>query len=101
MRCQQGCGPDGGATMDIVADGPTLVLSGNFHGRSTAEVRSALRAAAGLAGARQIVVDLSGVGLVDVPALRVLAFASQRGRPGAVTTSPCAGAAPPYAGCCT
>ena len=29
--------------MDIVTDGPTLVLSGNFNGRSTHDVRSALR----------------------------------------------------------
>ncbi len=68
--------------MDIVTDGPTLVLSGNFHGRSTAAVRSALRQQLA-SPEHRIVVDLSAVGLVDVPALRVLAFASQEaGRSG-------------------
>lgn len=68
--------------MDIVTEGPTLVLSGNFHGRSTSEVRSALQEQLA-APEHQIVVDLSDVYLVDVPALRVLAFASQEaGRTG-------------------
>jgi len=61
--------------MDIVTDGPTLVLSGNFNGRSTHDVRSALRRQLATPE-RAIVVDLTGVELVDVPALRVLAFAS-------------------------
>jgi anti-anti-sigma factor len=61
--------------MDILTDGPTLVLSGSFHGRSTADVRRALREQLE-APEHQIVVDLSAVDSVDVPALRVLAFAS-------------------------
>ena len=61
--------------MDIRTDGPTLVLCGRFDGRSTFEVRSAL-AARLEEGEHEIVVDLSGVAAVDVPALRVLAYAS-------------------------
>ena len=61
--------------MDMHTDGPTLVLVGHFHGRSTDDVRSALRAR--LDGPEhEIVVDLTAVDSVDVPALRVLAFAS-------------------------
>ena len=61
--------------MHIVTDGPTLVLSGNFDGRSTHEVRLALHRQ--LAGPEhEIVVDLSRVESCDVPALKVLAFAS-------------------------
>lgn len=61
--------------MDILSQGPTLVLSGHFHGRSTSEVRSALRRRLD-APEHEIVVDLTAVESVDVPALRVLAFAS-------------------------
>ncbi len=61
--------------MDIVTEGPTLVLSGNFNGRSTSEVRTALRLQLSTPE-HEIVVDLTEVELVDVPALRVLAFAS-------------------------
>ncbi len=61
--------------MDIVSDGPTLVLSGSFHGRSTSTVRSLLREQLD-APEHVIVVDLTDVDSVDVPALRVLAFAS-------------------------
>ena len=63
--------------MDIVTDGPTLVLSGDFDGRSTFEVRSALHRRLAFPE-HEIVVDLTGVDSVDVPALRVLAFASQQ-----------------------
>jgi anti-anti-sigma factor len=63
--------------MDILTDGPTVVLSGSFHGRSTSEVRSALREQLE-EPEHEIVVDLSAVDSVDVPALRVLAFASQQ-----------------------
>ena len=61
--------------MDIRTDGPTLVLHGDFDGRSTFQVRSAIgeRLAA---EEHEIVVDLSGVRSIDVPALRVLAYAS-------------------------
>ena len=60
--------------MDIRADGPVLVLCGDFDARSTFEVRSALLER--LEEAEQVVVDLTAVGAVDLPALRVLAYAS-------------------------
>ncbi|HYH34677.1 MAG TPA: STAS domain-containing protein [Nocardioides sp.] len=61
--------------MDIRDDGATLVLCGSFDGRSTSEVRTALQARLEDAE-NEVVVDLSGVAWVDVPALRVLAYAS-------------------------
>ena len=61
--------------MDIVTDGPTVVLRGSFNGRSTHEVRSALHRQLATPE-HEIVVDLTGVESVDVPALRVLAFVS-------------------------
>jgi anti-anti-sigma factor len=62
--------------MDIVSNGPTVVLSGDFDVRSTMEVRAALYAA--LEGPEHdVVVDLTGVGAVDHTALRVLAMASR------------------------
>lgn len=68
--------------MDIMTDGPTLVLSGDFDVRSTWEVRTAIYEA--LSGSEQdVVIDMSGVGAVDLTALRVLAAASvQAGRDG-------------------
>lgn len=62
--------------MDIQNDGPTLVLVGDFDGRSTSRVRSALSERLATDGEHEVVVDLSGVRSVDVPALRVLAYAS-------------------------
>jgi anti-anti-sigma factor len=62
--------------MEIVTDGPTLVLSGDFDGRSTWEVRNALYER--LHGHEQdVVVDLTLVTSIDVTATRVLAFASR------------------------
>ena len=61
--------------MDILADGPILVLCGDFDARSTFEVRTALRERLE-ESEHVIVVDLSGVDAVDLPALRVLAYAS-------------------------
>ena len=62
--------------MEIVTDGPTLVLSGDFDARSTWEVRNALRER--LLGTEQdVVVDLSAVTSMDVTATRVLAYASR------------------------
>ncbi len=68
--------------MDILTDGPNVVLSGNFDGRSTAVVRHALHQRLA-SPEHEIVVDLTAVNVVDVPALRVLAFAShEAGRTG-------------------
>jgi anti-anti-sigma factor len=68
--------------MDIVHDGHTLVLSGDFDVRSTMEVRSAIHEH--LHGYEQdLVVDLTGVTTLDVTAARVLAYASlEAGRAG-------------------
>ena len=63
--------------MEIVTDGPTLVLSGDFDARSTWEVRNALYDR--LHGHEQdVVVDLTNVTSIDVTATRVLAFASRQ-----------------------
>ncbi len=61
--------------MDISTEGPTVVLRGNFDGRSTSRVRHALHERLATPE-HEIVVDLTDVLVVDVPALRVLAFAS-------------------------
>ena len=62
--------------MDIMTDGPTLVLSGDFDVRSTMEVRTAIYEH--LEGHDQdVVVDLTEVDSVDVTALKVLAFATR------------------------
>jgi anti-anti-sigma factor len=62
--------------MEIVSDGPTLVLCGDFDVRSTWEVRNAIWER--LHGHEQdVVVDLTGVTTMDLAAARVLAFASR------------------------
>ncbi len=62
--------------MEIVTDGSTLVLSGDFDARSTWEVRNALRERL-LLSERDVVVDLTEVTSIDVTATRVLAYASR------------------------
>jgi anti-anti-sigma factor len=62
--------------MDITTDGAVLVLEGAFDARSTFQVRDVLYAQ--LAAYGDVVVDLSGVTVVDMTALRVLAAASRR-----------------------
>ena len=68
--------------MDIIRDGPTLVLSGDFDVRSTWEVRNAIYEH--LEGHDEdVIVDLSDVDSVDVTALKVLAVATREaGRAG-------------------
>jgi anti-anti-sigma factor len=62
-------------TMDIVHDGHTLWLRGDFDVRSTMEVRNAIREH--LEGTEcDLTVDLSGVQTIDVTAARVLAYAT-------------------------
>jgi anti-anti-sigma factor len=62
--------------MEIVTDGPTLVLSGDFDVRSTWEVRNAIYER--MRGQEQdVVVDLTDVNAIDLTAARVLAFASR------------------------
>lgn len=62
--------------LEIVVDGPTLVLSGDFDVRSTWEVRTALYEL--MASHDVVQVDLTDVGSVDVTALKVLAAASHQ-----------------------
>jgi anti-anti-sigma factor len=62
--------------MDIVTDGPTLVLSGAFDVRSTWEVRNAIYDHLDTSK-EDVVVDLTDVDSVDVTALKVLAVATR------------------------
>jgi anti-anti-sigma factor len=63
--------------MDIITDGSTLVLAGAFDVRSTMEVRNALYELLALHDG-DVVVDLSGVDVVDLTALKVLAMATRQ-----------------------
>ena len=60
--------------MDIMSDGPVLVLSGDLDVRSTMQVRTAVRDLLGCYD--EVTIDLSGVESADVTALRVLAAAT-------------------------
>jgi anti-anti-sigma factor len=60
--------------VDIMSDGPVLVLSGDLDVRSTMEVRTAVRDL--LLSYDEVAIDLSGVESADVTALRVLAAAT-------------------------
>jgi len=63
--------------MEIITDGPTLVLTGDFDVRSTREVRDAIYDQ--LEGYdHDVVVDLTDVTTIDLTALRVLAVATRR-----------------------
>jgi anti-anti-sigma factor len=60
--------------MDIMSDGPVLVLHGDLDVRSTMQVRTAVQELLG--SYDEVAIDLSGVDSVDVTALKVLAAAS-------------------------
>ena len=62
--------------MDIVTDGPTIHLNGDFDVRSTGEVRTAIYELLG--GQDDVVVDLTEVRTVDLTALKVLAVATRQ-----------------------
>ena len=62
--------------MDIMTDGPTLVLSGDFDVRSTWQVRQAIYDHLEVHD-EDVVVDLTDVDSVDVTALKVLAVATR------------------------
>src|SRR3954447_7302581 len=73
---------NGVRTMEIVTDGPTLTLSGDFDVRSTMEVRTAIYEASHVYE-QDVVVDLTGVETLDITAARVLAYATlEAGRTG-------------------
>ena len=64
--------------MDILTDGPTIVLSGDFDVRSTMEVRTAIHEHLAVHDEEDVVIDLSEVDSIDVTALKVLAFATHQ-----------------------
>jgi len=63
--------------MEIITDGPTLHLTGDFDVRSTWEARNAIYELLGSTDT-DVVVDLSEVGAIDVTALKVLAMATRQ-----------------------
>jgi anti-anti-sigma factor len=60
--------------VDILSDGPVLVLSGALDVRSTMQVRTAVQELLG--SYDEVEIDLSGVDSADVTALKVLAAAT-------------------------
>jgi anti-anti-sigma factor len=60
--------------VDIMSDGPVLVLSGDLDVRSTMELRTAVQEL--LHSYDEVAIDLSAVESADVTALRVLAAAT-------------------------
>ena len=62
--------------MDIILDGPTLVLHGDFDVRSTWEVRTAIYERLESYD-DDVVIDMTGVFTVDATALRLIAVATR------------------------
>lgn len=63
--------------MEIITDGSTLLLGGDFDVRSTMEVRNAIHDL--LEGQdSDVVIDLTEVTAIDMTALKVLAFATRQ-----------------------
>jgi anti-anti-sigma factor len=60
--------------VDIMSDGPVLVLSGDLDVRSTMEVRTALQELLGAYD--EVAIDLTAVETADVIALKMLAAAT-------------------------
>ena len=60
--------------MDIISEGPVLVLRGDLDVRSTMQVRTAVQELLG--SYDEVSIDLSGVHSADTTALRVLAAAT-------------------------
>jgi len=63
--------------MEIITDGPTLVLSGDFDVRSTGQVRNAVYDHLRSNDEGTITIDLTQVDTIDLTALKVLAVASR------------------------
>jgi anti-anti-sigma factor len=60
--------------VDILSDGPVLVLTGDLDVRSTMQVRRAVQELLG--SYDEVAIDLSGVDSADVTALKMLAAAT-------------------------
>ena len=63
--------------MQIMTDGPVLLLSGDFDVRSTGEVRNAVYDHLRSNDSGEITIDVTEVETVDLTALKVLAVASR------------------------
>ncbi|MDZ5662513.1 STAS domain-containing protein [Nocardioides sp. zg-1308] len=62
--------------MDIISDGHTLVLQGDFDVRSTWEVRNAIYERIDVLD-DDVVIDMTAVSAIDATALRLLAVATR------------------------
>ena len=85
--------------MDIMSDGPVLVLSGDLDVRSTMQVRTAVQELLG--SYDEVAIDLSGVESADVTALKVLAAATVQADPRRAPPHAAPALRRRCAGCCT